>query len=250
MLELLLLLAIPRLLPIVAALLPTIVLGRYVYKYDTVEKESPALIARLVVAGVLSALAAALLESILEPIAGAMFGRRGTMYYAVLAFCVVGLSEELCKLVLLRVNTWNSKEFNYTFDAVVYGAMVSLGFAAFENIFYVLQGGLGTAIARAILSVPGHLSWGILMGVFYGQAKACERAGDKAGEMRSMIFALVVPMMLHGFYDLCAFTQSDGLSMMLLAFAAGVDLLAVSEIKRGSKGDAPMGPKDEGPRGW
>lgn len=249
MLELLLLLAIPRLLPIVAALLPAIVLGRYVYKYDTVEKESPALIARLVVAGVLSALAAALLEGILEPVAGAMFGRKGTMYFAVLSFCVVGFAEELCKLVLLRVNTWNSKEFNYTFDAVIYGAMVSLGFAAFENIFYVLQGGLGTAIARAILSVPGHLSWGILMGVFYGQAKVCSRAGDKAGETRSMIFALVVPMMLHGFYDLCAFTQSDGLSMMLLAFAAGVDLLAVSEIKRGSKGDAPMGPKDEGPRG-
>ena len=98
MLELLLLLAIPRLLPIVAALLPAIVLGRYVYKYDTVEKESPALIARLVVAGVLSALAAALLEGIREPVAGAMFGRKGTMYFAVLSFCVVGFAEELLDL--------------------------------------------------------------------------------------------------------------------------------------------------------
>lgn len=242
MLELLLLLAIPRLLPIVAALAPAIVLGGYVYKMDSVEKEPMGLIIRLAIAGVIAAIGAAVMEGVLEPVAKAVTGgpRNGITYYAVLAFCVVGFAEELCKLVMLRLRTWNSKEFNYTFDAVVYGAMVALGFAAFENVFYVLQGGLATAIARAILSVPGHLSWGIIMGVFYGQAKVCERAGDTAGKMRSMILALVLPVLMHGFYDLCAFMSSDGLSLILLAFSAGVDLIAISEVKRGSSGDAPM----------
>ena len=242
MLELLLLLTIPHLLPIIAALAPAVFLGAYVYKMDTVEKEPAGLIVKLVIAGVIAAVGAAVLEGILEPVASAVTGgpRSGLAYYGVLAFCVVGLSEELCKLVMLRLRTWKSPEFNYTFDAVVYASMVALGFAAFENVFYVLQGGMATAIARAILSVPGHLSWGILMGVFYGQAKVCERAGDTAGKNRAMLLALVIPVLLHGFYDLCAFMNSDGLSLLLLAFAGGVDLLAVSEVKKGSKGDAPM----------
>ena len=47
----------------------------------------------------------------------------------------------------------------------MYAVMVSMGFAATENIIYVLNGGLGVAIVRAFTAVPAHATFAILMGL-------------------------------------------------------------------------------------
>ena len=46
------------------------------------------------------------------------------------------------------VFAWRDPNFNYRFDGIVYAVFVSLGFAAFENISYVVGYGLTTAVAR------------------------------------------------------------------------------------------------------
>ena len=56
-------------------------------------------------------------------------------------------------------------------NIIVYAVFSSLGFACIENILYVLSGGVGIAILRAILSVPGHMCFGVIMGYFLSQAK-------------------------------------------------------------------------------
>ena len=65
-------------------------------------------------------------------------------------FVVVAISEEGFKYVLLKKRTWKSREFNCEFDGVVYAVFVSLGFALWENIFYVLSYGFATAVARLV----------------------------------------------------------------------------------------------------
>ena len=88
------------------------------------------------------------------------------MYFGVVAF-----SEEGAKYFLLKRRTWNSAAFNCQFDGVVYAVFVSLGFALWENISYVLMYGLSTALVRAVTAVPGHACFGVFMGVWYGLAK-------------------------------------------------------------------------------
>ncbi|MBK7649981.1 MAG: PrsW family intramembrane metalloprotease [Flammeovirgaceae bacterium] len=39
---------------------------------------------------------------------------------------------------------YNNKHFNEPFDGIVYSVMVGMGFATFENILYVVEGGIGT----------------------------------------------------------------------------------------------------------
>ena len=78
-------------------------------------------------------------------------------------FILVGLVEEGSKWIILKSFTWKNKEFNYIYDAIVYAVFVSLGFAALENIIYVLNGGITTAITRTIFSIPGHTFFGVFM---------------------------------------------------------------------------------------
>ena len=59
-----------------------------------------------------------------------------------LALIVVGPAEELGKYAVLRLITWKNKNFNYSYDAIVYAVFVSLGSATYsrtasEPLFFV-----------------------------------------------------------------------------------------------------------------
>ena len=156
---------------IAAAIIPAIVLLRFVYKEDRLDKESPGLLLSLVIFGILSTFAAIVTEQIGEAILGILLPQSSTAYNVLLYFVVVALSEEGFKYLLLKKRTWYSGEFNCQFDGVVYAVFVALGFALWENISYVLMYGLGTAAVRAVTAVPGHACFGVFMGTFYGLAK-------------------------------------------------------------------------------
>ena len=155
---------------IAAAVIPAIVLLRFVYKEDRLDKESPGLLLSLVIFGILSTFAAIVTEQIGETVLTLLLPQNSTAYNALLYFVVVALSEEGFKYLLLKKRTWYSGEFNCQFDGIVYAVFVSLGFALWENISYVLMYGLGTAAIRAVTAVPGHACFGVFMGAFYGLA--------------------------------------------------------------------------------
>ena len=116
-------------------------------------------------------------------------------------FVVVGCSEELWKLLLLLLAVWKSREFDEYYDGIVYACFVSLGFACFENISYVFgqqafSDALVTGSVRAVLSVPGHFLFGVMMGYYVALAKFDE--GHRKGYL---LMAFVVPMLLHGTFD-------------------------------------------------
>ena len=129
---------------IAAAVIPAIVLLRFVYKEDRLDKESPGLLLSLVIFGILSTFAAIVTEQIGEAILGILLPQSSTAYNVLLYFVVVALSEEGFKYLLLKKRTWYSGEFNCQFDGIVYAVFVALGFALWENISYVLMYGLGS----------------------------------------------------------------------------------------------------------
>ena len=182
---------------IAAAVIPAIVLLRFVYKEDRLDKESPGLLLSLVIFGILSTFAAIVTEQIGEAILGILLPRNSTAYNVLLYFVVVALSEEGFKYLLLRKRTWWSGEFNCQFDGVVYAVFVSLGFALWENISYVLMYGLGTAAVRAVTAVPGHACFGVFMGAFYGLAERYDNFGDEYRSRRCRRLAVLVPVLLH-----------------------------------------------------
>jgi len=238
---------LPNLIYLLAALLPAFILLRFVYRHDTIEKEPMKLLLSLLLMGCLAALCSGILEAIAEALLRIAINPESPIYVLVLAFLIVAVIEEGTKLFFLRLRSWKHPAFNYRFDGVVYAVFVSLGFAALENVQYVLSYGLAVALPRALLAIPGHLSFAIFMGVCYGRARLLENLGDHAGAQRSLRRGYLTAVFLHGFYDACAMLGTELASLVFLVFVIIMFVLAFRTLKRESAGDAPITPPPSDP---
>jgi RsiW-degrading membrane proteinase PrsW (M82 family) len=115
---------------------------------------------------------------------------------ALTAFLVAAVPEEFFKFLVLWFYAARHHAFDEPIDGMVYGAVASLGFATAENVLYVLQGGLGVALLRALTAVPMHAGLGAIMGYHVGQALF-----DLPRRREHLIKALAYPILLHALYD-------------------------------------------------
>ena len=225
------------------AVLPAAVLLIVIYKLDNIEKEPVSLMAKVFGFGALSVISAILMEMAGSAILSLFFRTQNALYNAIMYFCVVGFSEEIGKFVALKLGTWKNREFNFSFDGIVYGACATLGFATVENIMYCFQYGLSVAITRAIMSVPGHCIFGVFMGIYYGMAKRCELNGDEEGKKKNIFKSLLIPILLHGTYDFCLSYQYDGIMLVFIVFEIAMVTAAIKRVLKMSKTDSPLAPE-------
>ncbi|MBR4540073.1 MAG: PrsW family intramembrane metalloprotease [Clostridia bacterium] len=227
----------PNFILIAAAVIPAVLLLMYVYKADRLEKEPGALLGVLLLQGIISTALAAFTERIGAKLLSSFLSTDSLIYQLLFYFLVVGLSEEGFKFLLLKRRTWLSPRFNCQFDGVVYAVFVSLGFALWENIDYVVMYGFGTAQLRAVTAIPGHACFGVFMGAWYGLAKSHERHGHARYSQICLRLSLVCPVALHGIYDLIASSDREGTLMVFIAFIAVMFLAAYFTIKIMSQRD-------------
>lgn len=180
-----------------AAILPVLILLFAIYKADKINKEPIGKLIVVFICGALVTAPAVFLEMLLSEFqpSGALMGG---LYKG---FCVAGFSEELLKLLVLFLLVWKSRHFDEYFDGIVYAVYVSLGFACVENVMYVFSGetysvSMATAATRAVLSVPGHFLFAVMMGYYFALAKF---APNRRG--RYLLCAFVVPVFFHGTFD-------------------------------------------------
>ncbi len=251
-----------------AALLPALILCVYVFKKDRVEKEPKRLLIKLFLFGAISCFPAAVIENFLIHRVEVAFLHLlpydnyyliyllKYLYNAVVYFICVALVEELCKFGFLYFGTKNNKEFNCFFDGMIYSVFVSLGFAALENIGYVMNYGFGNAVMRGIISVPAHMFFGVLMGYYYSLWHIVEKAREYELRLRLegvvtsdkhllsyrkiRLLCVLVPTVAHGIFD---FTCTIGESWATFVFYAFVIFLykyCFGKIKHISKYDATV----------
>lgn len=233
------------------ALIPCVVLFIMMYKKDKVEKEPIGLMIKLLFFGVLSVIPALLLEIVPEVVILLieelfLFGLMGQVFLTFVRCLCVGFAEEFSKYWLLKLGSWNNKNFTHRFDAVLYASVVALGFAGLENILYVCGNafeafdlGMTTAIMRALLSVPGHMMFGVHMGMYYGDAKKFEVIGDRDAMKKSLWKAIWVPALLHTLFNFCLMISSELPIVLLFYFGYIIYLYYVSfkKINRTSQND-------------
>lgn len=236
--------SIPNPILIAAAVIPAVILLIYINRVDRLDKESPRLLLSLVIRGVFATFGALVAERLGSYILDSLFPADSTMYNVLLYFVVVACSEEGFKYLLLHGRTWSSPEFNCEFDGVVYAVFVSLGFALWENISYVLMYGLPAALARAVTAIPGHGSFGVFMGAWYGLAKRWQLLGENAQSRGCKVAAFIFPAFLHGSYDYIASIQDPSYGWVFLLFIVIMFFVAWRMIRRLSARDKYMESRD------
>jgi len=187
---------------LLAALAPVFFIIIYIYVKDKYEKEPKRL---LLMAFVLGAVVSIMITTVMYYVFDwflPLKNHSSVLQQFVKAFFVVGLTEEFSKYVIVRYFAQNRAAFNEPFDGIVYAVMVSMGFAATENIFYVLESGFDTAFLRAITAIPAHATFGVLMGYFMGKAKFSRN------KIVLNLAGLLLAIIFHGAYDFFLFIDS------------------------------------------
>lgn len=200
---------------IISALLPVVILISYIYWRDKNSPEPTKMLVKAFLYGVLS-IFLSLCLSIPFGILGLYPNENITVFDAIRqSFIAAAIPEESAKLFMLWLLLRNNSFFDEKIDGIVYASFVSLGFAAVENIMYLSssENFVTTSITRALFSVPGHFSFGILMGYFYSMARFYTN-----NKLQNLILSLVAPVIAHGLFNtiLRTVSVSTSVSVQLL----------------------------------
>ena len=226
---------------LLVAVLPPLFIMILLNVKDKKEKEPKGLLFLCVVGGALSTIFSIILENLnMSVITNIFDGEKSFGFYAVEALLGVAVVEELGKYIALRIITWKNRNFDYTFDGIVYSVFVSLGFAVTENILYVIKYGLQTGLLRAVTAIPGHMSFGVYMGYFYGLAKFYQVAGYKSKKTANLWIGYLTAVLMHGLYDFLAFSQREISMWFFFIFSISMDIFVFVQIHQSAKNDTPI----------
>ena len=214
------------------AAFPAVLIGWFIYIKDR-DKEPIGLLVKLFIGGIISTVITLVVTLILEPIIP-IFSTEASdvnpLQLLINVFIGVALIEELSKWCLLYTIGYKANEFDELYDMVEYGVYVALGFAFLENIFYVFEGGFGIGIIRAIFSVPGHAFYGVFMGYYLGLARVAAQNKNSTLEFKNKILSILIPMLLHGFFDYCLFSEIWQFYILFLVFVIILYYLSIRKV--------------------
>ena len=121
----------------------------------------------------------------------------------------VATPEEIVKVLVIVAVSGRRRHFADPMDTVVYGAAAGLGFAAYENLSYLVQHAdmwRSLAALRSVLTVPFHGALGIIAGAYIaiarsGTALGAHRHHRDWARITSWCLVLFAPIALHAAFD-------------------------------------------------
>ena len=131
--------------------------------------------------------------------------------------------EEGIKFALLIFFCVRLSDLNEPIDAIVYGAAIGLGYAAIENVGYLMSSNYDEAWSISMVKVRYyplimHMGFGVLMGFLLSQNLFEERSIFKRRLM--LIMSLALPVTFHGIYNY--YGTADIFPLLTLILVIGV----------------------------
>lgn len=137
---------------------------------------------------------------------------------------VIGLVEELFKFFPFLFIILRLKAFDETIDGIVYASTIALGFASFENIYYLkyLEG--FELFGRAFASPLTHTIFSSIWGYTVGKARIHGKSLFKASLIGLSIAALV-----HGVFDFLTISPTLRIAASLIVLIIWIWRIRVME---------------------
>lgn len=191
--------------------IPVVAAFSYFYFRDLHGREPLWLLASSFALGACAVLPAALLEGLVLSPSHMSVQPSSSLAAAAQAVLGIALIEELLKFIAVRSVPYRSRHFSEPYDGIMYGVAVSLGFAALENLMYVLAFGVGTGVARMVTAIPVHTVCGVIMGFFLGLARFAPQSA-----IRLQLIAIFGATAVHGLYDYGVMVQLPAMHFLAL----------------------------------
>lgn len=215
-----------------AAVLPALVLVYFIFRKDKYKKEPPSQLLKGFGYGALSALCSSLISLPLMYLGLYTTDPQTAGESIRLAVFGAGIPEELTKFfflcLLLRKNPW----YDERVDGIVYAVCVGMGFAALENIEYLVANyanWVQVSTVRAFVSIPGHFFFAVTMGYFLSKAKFASPAKSRL----NTALAIICPIILHSAFDaFLMVSQYAALAGGALSLFAGLYIYMAVASKR------------------
>ena len=215
------------------AIVPGLIICFLIFKIDKFEREPILHLSICFLLGVLSCFPAIYLEEIGDSLGYNESEGLGNLL--VFSYLIIALSEELVKYLVLIFYAVPQKDFNEPLDGILYAVMIGMGFATLENILYADRFGLQTIMVRAFTAVPAHAVFAIVMGYYVGLAKFNEK-----NQMKYYSLALIIPVLIHGTYDLFILQQYYEWLMILATFTLFISAFYAIRVIRLHQQNSPF----------
>ncbi|MGO8763414.1 MAG: PrsW family glutamic-type intramembrane protease [Desulfobaccales bacterium] len=131
--------------------------------------------------------------------------RRISLPLALYSAVFVGINEETWKFLATLSLVRKLPEFDEPIDGMIYAMTVALGFAAIENVEYIVRFGPGVLVTRSLLSIPIHLVCGAIWG--YGLARA-RFISKPRRYFKTALPYLLAAAVVHAAFDFCLFLRT------------------------------------------
>lgn len=225
----------------ILCIIPGLILLTYVYMEDKIEKEPLFLTTILFCGGVIACIISILLSIIAKnhfPYLILPYSKMDLLQIISKTFLLIAVVEETAKWILNYILTWNNKNFNHIYDPIVYCVFVSIGFATIENIVYAIKFSPDSFIpilARSLISVPAHASFGVFMGYYLGTAKKAIINGNLKESHKYRFLSLLIPIIMHFLYDTLLIKQNIIIFIIFIIYIITLYVLSYKKINKLSK---------------
>jgi len=205
------------------AILPPALIVHYMSDKSESKNKQNKVIISLYLLGIILTIPVLSLEFLLGRIE-ASFGFSHLTSQFLRAFFIVGVCEEFSKGIIVYVFAYRRLEFDQFIDGVIFAITVSMGMATFENLLYLLRGGMGYAILRTFTAVPMHAIAAGILGYYISRARFSQ---EKMVKRKFIFKGLLYASISHGLYD---FILSSDPDLFIYASIGSYLLLVVISI--------------------
>jgi RsiW-degrading membrane proteinase PrsW (M82 family) len=191
-----------------------------IYLWDKCRPAQKSMMIRTFFLGMGIAIPVAIIETLLYP--GSVQGNLSIAAAAYAAFIVAGVVEESGKFLGVRLGAYRSIRFDQPEDGLIYASAVALGFAAMENVVYILSFGLSIILARGLFSNLAH----VLFASIWGYPLVLTKLGVIKNRYLSWV-GLGAAMATHGLFDFLLFTSTALVYLVIPLFIAMIILFVI-----------------------
>jgi protease PrsW len=199
------------------------------YRQDVYDKEPIGLIALIFVLSMPLSLLVGLLEWTIDGGAERRLSESPDFLWHIFFYLIcVAVPEEAAKFGAVYLLVRKNKAFNEQVDGIIYAAAGALGFATFENIFFIADVGESIILLRGPVSALAHVLFAAMWGASLGFAHFYT---DRVRKWRMIGFGLARAILTHAIFDILislgAYVQMEWVSYLSIVFL-GVMYVIVS----------------------